>query len=201
MATRIQPIAEPAPAEPWSIDAARALYNVEGWGAGYFDINERGHVVVRPDPSRPQHALDLRDLAADLEGQGIQLPILLRFSDILRSRIETLSERFAQAIKEFEYTGGYTTTINFTNSRMKKTTPNDGDAYIATATVTNGTAMSLGWQVQALERDTWPDADDMNTIAGTLAFTCTNGAGSPALNSVSVPLGNAQISVGVKATW
>ncbi|WP_396207354.1 biosynthetic arginine decarboxylase [Gemmatimonas sp.] len=109
MATRIQPIAEPAPAEPWSIDAARALYNVEGWGAGYFDINERGHVVVRPDPSRPQHALDLRDLAADLEGQGIQLPILLRFSDILRSRIETLSERFAQAIKEFEYTGGYTT--------------------------------------------------------------------------------------------
>ena len=109
MATRIQPIAEPAPAEPWSIDAARALYNVEGWGAGYFDINERGHVVVRPDPSRPQHALDLRDLAADLEGQGIQLPILLRFSDILRSRIETLSERFEQAIKEFEYTGGYTT--------------------------------------------------------------------------------------------
>jgi arginine decarboxylase len=109
MATRIQPIAEPAPAEPWSIDAARALYNVEGWGAGYFDINERGHVVVRPDPSRPQHALDLRDLAADLEGQGIQLPILLRFSDILRSRIETLSERFAQAIKEFDYTGGYTT--------------------------------------------------------------------------------------------
>jgi arginine decarboxylase len=109
MATRIQPISEPAPAAPWSIDAARALYNVEGWGAGYFDINARGHVVVRPDPSRPQHALDLRDLAADLEGQGIQLPILLRFSDILRSRIETLSERFAQAIKEFEYTGGYTT--------------------------------------------------------------------------------------------
>lgn len=109
MATRIQPIAEPAPAEPWSIDAARALYNVEGWGAGYFDVNERGHVVVRPDPLRPQHALDLRDLAADLEGQGIQLPILLRFSDILRSRIETLSERFGQAIKEFEYTGGYTT--------------------------------------------------------------------------------------------
>jgi arginine decarboxylase len=109
MATRIQPIAEPAPAEPWSIDAARTLYNVEGWGAGYFDINERGHVVVRPDPSRPHFALDLRDLAADLEGQGIQLPILLRFSDILRSRIETLSERFAQAIKEFDYTGGYTT--------------------------------------------------------------------------------------------
>jgi arginine decarboxylase len=36
----------------WTIDAARALYNVEGWGVGYFDINERGHVIVRPDPAR-----------------------------------------------------------------------------------------------------------------------------------------------------
>jgi arginine decarboxylase len=109
MATRIQPDAAQAPAIPWSIDLARSLYNVEGWGAGYFDINDRGHVVVRPDPLRPHLTLDLRDLAADLEGQGIQLPVLLRFSDILRSRIETLSERFATAIKEFEYTGGYTT--------------------------------------------------------------------------------------------
>jgi arginine decarboxylase len=109
MATRIQPDAVQAPVIPWSIDAARALYNVEGWGAGYFDINDRGHVIVRPDPLRPHLTLDLRDLAADLEGQGIQLPVLLRFSDILRSRIETLSERFATAIKEFEYTGGYTT--------------------------------------------------------------------------------------------
>ncbi|MBA3918399.1 MAG: arginine decarboxylase [Gemmatimonas sp.] len=109
MATRIQPSAEPAPAEPWSLESARALYNVEGWGAGYFDINERGHVVVRPDPQRPHLTLDLRDLAADLEGQGVQLPVLLRFSDILRSRIETLSERFDAAMKEFEYTGDYTT--------------------------------------------------------------------------------------------
>ena len=109
MATRIQPDAAQAPVIPWSIDLARSLYTVEGWGAGYFDINDRGHVVVRPDPLRPHLTLDLRDLAADLEGQGIQLPVLLRFSDILRSRIETLSERFATAIKEFDYTGGYTT--------------------------------------------------------------------------------------------
>ncbi len=110
MATRTQPVAEPSPAaEPWSVDSARSLYNVEGWGAGYFDISEKGHVVVRPDPNHPERTMDLRVLASDLEGQGIQLPVLLRFSDILKSRIETLSERFAQAIKEFEYTGGYTT--------------------------------------------------------------------------------------------
>jgi arginine decarboxylase len=110
MATSTIPtVAAPAPAQPWTIDAARALYNIEGWGGGYFDINARGHVVVRPDPGRPHVALDLRELARDLEEQGIALPVLLRFSDILRSRIETLSERFAQAMREFDYVGGYTT--------------------------------------------------------------------------------------------
>jgi arginine decarboxylase len=109
MATRTQPTTEaPAPAA-WSIESARALYNVEGWGAGYFDINERGRVIVRPNPDRPDLTADLRDLAHDLEGQGIALPVLLRFSDILKSRIETLSERFDASMKEFEYTGGYTT--------------------------------------------------------------------------------------------
>jgi len=92
----------------WSIDSARELYNIDGWGAGYFDVNERGHVVVRPDRDRPERTLDLFDLARDLEEQGVALPVLLRFSDILRSRIESLSERFQSAIKEFEYEGGYT---------------------------------------------------------------------------------------------
>ena len=110
MATRIQPQVENPPQAPeWTVDSARALYNVDGWGVGYFDINDRGNVVVRPDPTRQNFSLDLKDLATDLEEQGIQLPVLLRFSDILRSRIETLSERFAIAMKEFDYTGGYTT--------------------------------------------------------------------------------------------
>jgi arginine decarboxylase len=101
-----------APAAPlpgWSIEKARALYNIEGWGAGYFDVDERGHVVVRPDKEHPERQLSLHDLANDLEEQGVALPVLLRFSDILRSRIESLSERFQRAIEEFEYAGGYTT--------------------------------------------------------------------------------------------
>jgi arginine decarboxylase len=111
MATRTALTAESVttPAAPWTITDARALYNIEGWGAGYFDINDRGHVIVRPDPDRAETTVDLRDLARDLEEQGIQLPVLLRFSDILRSRVETLSERFAAAMKEFDYTGRYTT--------------------------------------------------------------------------------------------
>jgi arginine decarboxylase len=108
MATTSDPVEAP-PLEPWTIDSARALYNIEGWGAGYFDINDDGHIVVRPDRAHPERELDLLDLARDLEEQGVGLPVLLRFSDILRSRIEQLSTRFQSAIKEFDYGGGYTT--------------------------------------------------------------------------------------------
>jgi arginine decarboxylase len=113
MATRIDPAPPAAPAvapgESWTVESARSLYNIEGWGAGYFDINERGRVVVRPDRAHPERELDLLDLARDLEEQGVALPLLLRFSDILRSRISQLSERFAAACTEYGYVGGYTT--------------------------------------------------------------------------------------------
>ena len=109
MATHIADTESAVTGTSWSIDAARALYNVEGWGAGFFDINDRGHVVVRPDRDRPDHLVDLYEVTNDLEEQGIALPVLLRFSDILRSRIEHLTTRFEQAREEFNYTGGYTT--------------------------------------------------------------------------------------------
>jgi arginine decarboxylase len=116
--TRIPPVTKnslapaPAPAppsEPWTIESARSLYNIEGWGIGFFDINESGHVVVRPDREKTDRELDLFELANDLEEQGVGLPLLLRFSDILRSRIESLNEKFSRARTEYAYEGGYTT--------------------------------------------------------------------------------------------
>ncbi|HEY0997987.1 MAG TPA: biosynthetic arginine decarboxylase, partial [Gemmatimonadaceae bacterium] len=107
MATAEPPVASATP-DSWNIESARALYNVEGWGAGFFDVNARGHVVVRPS-KETAHELDLYEIARDLEEQGIALPVLLRFSDILKSRIESLGSRFAGAIEEYGYTGAYTT--------------------------------------------------------------------------------------------
>src|SRR3954470_13514884 len=113
--TRIPPAsknshpAPPPPPEPWSIASARALYNIDGWGIGFFDINEAGHVVVRPDREKTDRELDLFELANDLEEQRVGLPLLLRFSDILRSRIESLNDKFMRAREEYGYQGGYTT--------------------------------------------------------------------------------------------
>src|ERR1041384_2585495 len=112
MATRVsaaEAAETPQIVPSWSIDAARALFNIEGWGAGFFDVNEAGHVIVRPDRERPDRVLDLFEIARDLEEQGVTLPVLLRFSDILRSRIAQLTNRFNEARQEFGYTGGYTT--------------------------------------------------------------------------------------------
>ena len=104
-----QPAPPAPPPEPWTIASARSLYNVEGWGIGFFDINEAGHVVVRPDREKSDRELDLFELASDLEEQGVGLPLLLRFSDILRSRIESLNDKFMRAREEYSYEGGYTT--------------------------------------------------------------------------------------------
>jgi arginine decarboxylase len=98
-----------ATATPWSVERAKALYNIEGWGDGFFDVNAAGRVVVRPDKDRPEQTLDLFELAHDLEAQGVNLPVLLRFSEILKARIEMLHARFASAIAEFQYEGKYTT--------------------------------------------------------------------------------------------
>jgi arginine decarboxylase len=92
----------------WTVEESKELYNIEGWGIGYFDVNARGHVTVHPT-REPERGLDLFDLAMDLEAQGVGLPLLLRFSDILRTRIQTLSEKFRSAMREFGYTGNYTT--------------------------------------------------------------------------------------------
>jgi arginine decarboxylase len=92
----------------WTVKDAEKLYNILGWGLGYFRINAEGHVTVHPDRS-PHRGIDLYRLALDLNAQGIGFPILLRFSDILRARVADLADAFRRAIEEHEYQGSYTT--------------------------------------------------------------------------------------------
>ncbi|MEN8376156.1 MAG: biosynthetic arginine decarboxylase [Gemmatimonadota bacterium] len=91
----------------WTTRDALDLYGVDGWGAGFFGVNEAGRVTVHPTRD-PAVAVDLYELATDLAGQGARLPLLLRFPDILTERIASLTGRFAAAREEFGYEGGYT---------------------------------------------------------------------------------------------
>lgn len=91
----------------WTIQKSADLYQIRGWGHPYFTINEAGHVQVVPDPERPQHSIDLFELVNDLDARGLQLPLLLRFSDVLKDRIKRINECFNKAIAEYDYKGSY----------------------------------------------------------------------------------------------
>ncbi len=90
----------------FTVRDAAELYNVKNWGAGFFSIGPNGHVQVHPR-GEGGPAVDLYDLMLELRRRGIELPILLRFSDILRTRVENLNDCFRRAISEYGYQGSY----------------------------------------------------------------------------------------------
>jgi arginine decarboxylase len=92
--------------EKWKIADAAEMYGIGNWGKGYFGINQSGHVTVQPNKS-PEKSIDLKQLVDQLQTRGIQLPILLRFTDILRHRVGEIHDAFKNAITEFEYHGQY----------------------------------------------------------------------------------------------
>lgn len=90
----------------WKIHDAYETYGVKNWGKGYFGINKLGHVTVHPDKD-PERSIDLKDLVDQLLERGIQPPLLIRFTDILRHRIGEIAEAFEKSRQEFGYTGPY----------------------------------------------------------------------------------------------
>jgi arginine decarboxylase len=91
---------------PWDIAAARNLYNVHRWGVGYFDINEEGHVVAKP-LQESGAVVDLTDVIEEAKGRGLRFPLLIRFQDIVRHRVEAINQAFRNAIAEYNYRGRY----------------------------------------------------------------------------------------------
>jgi arginine decarboxylase len=90
----------------WSVGDSLELYSVPNWGRGFFTISEKGNVVVQPrGPEGP--SVDLRALLDDLKQRGLRTPMLLRFSDILASRVETIASSFGDAIGRYGYTGRF----------------------------------------------------------------------------------------------
>src|SRR6188472_3745097 len=93
-------------ANPWNIQAARSLYNIQSWGARYFDINDAGHVVARPLQENGA-SVDITDVIEEAKGRNLKFPLLIRFQDILRHRVESINLAFRNSIKEFNYQGQY----------------------------------------------------------------------------------------------
>jgi arginine decarboxylase len=92
----------------WDREAARETYGIPHWSGGYFDVSEAGHLLARPDRNQDHAGIDCYELADKLHQEGLTLPVLVRFSDILRDRVDVLCHAFAHAMVEDDYRGGYT---------------------------------------------------------------------------------------------
>jgi arginine decarboxylase len=101
--TRSRPPAAPA----WTVEDSADLYGIREWGHGYFDLNGKGEVVVNLKDGAKTKPVSLVQIARDVRERGTQLPVLLRFGDLLRWRIDELNEGFLAAIKEAKYQGVY----------------------------------------------------------------------------------------------
>lgn len=89
----------------WSIEDSNEIYNISGWGASYFGINEKGNVYV--SPRQNGRKIDLKEIIDELTLQDVSMPVLLRFPDILDDRIETLVRSFNHSAEEYEFNGKY----------------------------------------------------------------------------------------------
>ncbi len=87
----------------WSVSDAAKLYQVAGWGGGFFNVNERGNVEAVSNGS----SVDLKELCDDLAAQNLHPPLLLRFSDLLKQRMKQIHKRFTIAREEAAYQGKY----------------------------------------------------------------------------------------------
>src|SRR6266508_841409 len=90
----------------WTVHDASELYEVPRWSNGYFSINGDGHVQVHPTKDQAR-AIDLKELIDRLQLRGISLPVLVRFTDILRHRLGDINSAFQGAIAQHQYQGGY----------------------------------------------------------------------------------------------
>ncbi len=85
----------------WRVEDSAELYNINGWGVNYFNINEKGHVYVTPRKDGVE--IDLKELMDELDTRNITAPVLLRFPDILDNRIEKTATCFQKAAKEYNF--------------------------------------------------------------------------------------------------
>jgi len=90
----------------WTIADSAETYGIKYWSNGYFSISDQGHVVSHPQGPEAGN-IDLKELVDEVVRRGIGLPLLIRFSDILKSRVVDLHEAFRRAITEYGYKGDY----------------------------------------------------------------------------------------------
>ncbi|HEX2060046.1 MAG TPA: biosynthetic arginine decarboxylase, partial [Thermoanaerobaculia bacterium] len=101
-----EPLVAAPQQQAWTTEDASSLYMIDRWGAGYFGVSEKGDVTVAPLQSKGI-ALPIIDVVREAQSMSLATPLLVRFQDLLRHRVETLNRAFQKAIAEHNYRGQY----------------------------------------------------------------------------------------------
>jgi arginine decarboxylase len=91
----------------WTILQSIQTYAINFWGDSYFSINAQGNVSVKPSADKITE-LDLYEIAQSLREKNLSLPVLVRFTDILKDRVKRLNAAFEKACVNNRYQGCYT---------------------------------------------------------------------------------------------
>ena len=90
----------------WDVESAVATYNVDRWGGDYFSVNGNGNVEVRPLQDSGG-SIDILEVVSEARARGLAFPLVIRFQDLLRHRVESVNCAFQRAITEFGYRSSY----------------------------------------------------------------------------------------------
>jgi len=90
----------------WDVESAIATYNVEGWGNGYFTVNSSGNVESKPLQENGG-SIVLLEVVNEARARNLGFPLVIRFQDLLRHRVESVNRAFQTAMTEFGYRNEY----------------------------------------------------------------------------------------------
>src|SRR6516162_7100591 len=74
----------------WDLESAITTYNVDGWGEGYFTVNSAGNVEAKPLKD-DGGSIDLLAIVNEARARNLSFPLLVRFQDLLRHRVESIN--------------------------------------------------------------------------------------------------------------
>lgn len=89
-----------------NLDRVRDDYNVHYWSQGFFGIDNEGEVYVNPRKDQPSQ-VQLSQIVQQLQDKGLNLPVLVRFPQILHQRVHNICDAFNQAIADSSYPSPY----------------------------------------------------------------------------------------------
>ena len=90
----------------WDVEDSAELYGIRTWGAGFFDVSDKGEVVICPQGAGGPR-VSIMEVIAGLRDRGYDMPVLLRIENILSARIADIHEAFSEAFRKLGYKGEY----------------------------------------------------------------------------------------------